>query len=242
MVLVAIMTEVDDSSLVFDFERFLERQEQYDGLFGETRRARRRPQKDVVCKHWVRNLCKKNDACEYLHEYDLDKMPECVYYVKDGECQNPDCMFRHVDVAARLVECPYYTQGFCKRGPSCTLRHVRRVACGDFLMGFCPNGPVCKFGHPKFELVVPGGMAAAMAAGRARAPATAAAPAAGGPGSYGGGGGGGGDLSSTRFSRHDPSVLFFCYQCGETSHPKTKVRYALCPPGHRRIHTHTCAF
>ena len=23
----------------------------------------------VVCKHWLRGLCKRGDACDYLHEY-----------------------------------------------------------------------------------------------------------------------------------------------------------------------------
>ena len=29
----------------------------------------------VVCKHWLRGLCKKGDDCEFLHEYDMSKMP-----------------------------------------------------------------------------------------------------------------------------------------------------------------------
>jgi hypothetical protein len=28
----------------------------------------------VVCKHWLRGLCKKGDLCDYLHEYDDDKV------------------------------------------------------------------------------------------------------------------------------------------------------------------------
>jgi len=31
----------------------------------------------VVCKHWLKGLCKKGDACEFLHEYNIRKMPEC---------------------------------------------------------------------------------------------------------------------------------------------------------------------
>jgi hypothetical protein len=33
----------------------------------------------VVCKHWLKGLCKKGDACEFLHEYNIRKMPECKY-------------------------------------------------------------------------------------------------------------------------------------------------------------------
>jgi hypothetical protein len=42
----------------------------------------------VVCKHWLRGLCKKGDNCEFLHEYNLRKMPECWFYSKYGECNN----------------------------------------------------------------------------------------------------------------------------------------------------------
>jgi hypothetical protein len=34
----------------------------------------------IVCKHWLRGLCKKGDLCEFLHEYDMTKMPECYFY------------------------------------------------------------------------------------------------------------------------------------------------------------------
>lgn len=38
--------------------------------------------KQVVCKHWLRGLCKKGDQCEFLHEYDLSRMPECFFFSK----------------------------------------------------------------------------------------------------------------------------------------------------------------
>jgi hypothetical protein len=31
----------------------------------------------VVCRHWLRDLCMKGAACEFLHQYDLSKMPLC---------------------------------------------------------------------------------------------------------------------------------------------------------------------
>jgi hypothetical protein len=37
-----------------------------------------------VCKHWLRGLCKKSDMCEFLHEYDESKMPECYFYATYG--------------------------------------------------------------------------------------------------------------------------------------------------------------
>lgn len=45
-----------------------------------------RNERAVVCKHWLRGLCKKGDLCEFLHEYDLEKMPECYFFTKYGMC------------------------------------------------------------------------------------------------------------------------------------------------------------
>lgn len=41
-------------------------------------------EKAVVCKHWLRGLCKKGDQCEFLHEYNLSKMPECYFFSNFG--------------------------------------------------------------------------------------------------------------------------------------------------------------
>ena len=41
----------------------------------------------VVCRHWLRDLCMKGSACEFLHQYDLSKMPLC----RHGErCKTSD--------------------------------------------------------------------------------------------------------------------------------------------------------
>ncbi|EJK49944.1 hypothetical protein THAOC_31122 [Thalassiosira oceanica] len=76
----------------------------------------------VVCRHWLRDLCMKGAACEFLHQYDLSKMPLC----RHGErCKVRDCPFRHINEADRL-ECVFYSQGFCIHGPFCRYRHVQR--------------------------------------------------------------------------------------------------------------------
>jgi hypothetical protein len=31
----------------------------------------------VVCRHWLQDLRMKGAACEFLHQYDLSKMPLC---------------------------------------------------------------------------------------------------------------------------------------------------------------------
>ena len=41
-----------------------------------------RADRTIVCKHWLRGLCKKGDQCEFLHEFDMAKMPECYFYAR----------------------------------------------------------------------------------------------------------------------------------------------------------------
>ena len=43
-----------------------------------------RGEKMVVCKHWLRGLCKKGDQCKFLHQYDVTRMPVCYFYSKFG--------------------------------------------------------------------------------------------------------------------------------------------------------------
>ncbi|PAV85013.1 hypothetical protein WR25_08356 [Diploscapter pachys] len=108
--------------------------------------------KAVVCKHWLRGLCKKGDQCEFLHEYDLTKMPECFFFSKYMACSNRECPFRHIDPETKIKDCPWYERGFCRHGPYCKHRHRRRVMCPNYLVGFCIDGPNCKYAHPTFNL------------------------------------------------------------------------------------------
>ncbi|KIW20082.1 hypothetical protein PV08_00657 [Exophiala spinifera] len=102
---------------------------------------------NYVCKHWLKGLCKKGDACDYLHEYNLRKMSECQFYNQNGYCQNGDeCLYVHVKEGSKLPLCEDYNKGFCDKGPSCGKRHVRRRLCEFYMAGFCPDGPNCKFG------------------------------------------------------------------------------------------------
>lgn len=128
----------------------------------------------TVCKHWLRGLCKKGRACEFLHEYELRAMPECWFFGKYGFCSNGDeCMYLHVDERMRVLECMDYRRGFCPKGarapftwllhfaltepflrsagPACAMKHIRRPVCPLYLNGFCPLGPECFLGHPKLE-------------------------------------------------------------------------------------------
>ena len=102
---------------------------------------------NYVCKHWLKGLCKKGDACDFLHEYNLRKMSECEFYKTNGYCQNGDeCLYVHVKEDSKLPMCEDYNKGFCEKGPKCGKRHVRRKLCEFFMAGFCPDGPECKNG------------------------------------------------------------------------------------------------
>lgn len=109
----------------------------------------------VVCKHWLRGLCKKGDSCDFLHQYDMSKMPECFFFTKFNSCTNKECTFLHIDPSAKKKNCPWYDRGFCRHGPICRLKHTKRVMCINYLVGFCPLGPKCRHVHPKNHNVNP---------------------------------------------------------------------------------------
>lgn len=109
-----------------------------------------RMDKNVVCKHWLRGLCKKGDDCEFLHVYDITKMPECYFYSMLNLCTNKECIFLHINPNDKVKDCPWYNRGFCRRGPDCRLKHIRRVICTSYLNGFCPRGNNCEAFHGKF--------------------------------------------------------------------------------------------
>jgi cleavage and polyadenylation specificity factor subunit 4 len=103
----------------------------------------------------MRALCKKGDACEFLHEYNLRRMPECTTFARHGTCPNgDDCVYPHLGRAAKRPSCPHYDRGFCPLGPLCARRHrARPRLCPFYLAGFCPNGRDCGEGaHPRFPL------------------------------------------------------------------------------------------
>ena len=45
----------------------------------------------------------QGDDCEYLHEYDMTKMPECYFFSKYGECSNKDCQYLHIDPNSKVI-------------------------------------------------------------------------------------------------------------------------------------------
>ena len=84
----------------------------------------------TVCKHWLRGLCKKGAGCEFLHEYNLRKMPECWFFAKYGYCASGDeCMYLHVGPHEKRPECKGFTRGFCRLGASLLLYETAVTEC-----------------------------------------------------------------------------------------------------------------
>lgn len=106
----------------------------------------------------MRALCKKGDHCEFLHEFNLRRMPECNTFARHGTCPNgDDCMYQHLDDFSRRPACPHYERGFCPLGPICANKHIRKAKiCPFYMAGFCPNGPSCTEGaHARFPQDLP---------------------------------------------------------------------------------------
>ena len=41
----------------------------------------------TVCRHWLRGLCMKGNACGFLHQFEAARMPVCRFFSKYGECK-----------------------------------------------------------------------------------------------------------------------------------------------------------
>jgi len=117
--------------LSFDFEAEIDTKDalrkaslKADGVVTTADSAATRGRHSMVCKHWMKNLCMKGDKCDFLHQFDPDRMPECMLWLKFGKCTDPDCTFRHVANEDR-PECQRYRLGFCRYGLMCRSRHDR---------------------------------------------------------------------------------------------------------------------
>ncbi|XP_039006971.1 30-kDa cleavage and polyadenylation specificity factor 30-like isoform X2 [Hibiscus syriacus] len=85
--------------------------------------AGRRSFRQTVCRHWLRSLCMKGDACGFLHQYDKSRMPVCRFFRLFGECREQDCVYKHTN--EDIKECNMYKLGFCPNGPDCRYRHAK---------------------------------------------------------------------------------------------------------------------
>lgn len=77
-----------------------------EGMNGGGRRSFRQ----TVCRHWLRSLCMKGDACGFLHQYDKARMPVCRFFRLYGECREQDCVYKHTN--EDIKECNMYVDFF----------------------------------------------------------------------------------------------------------------------------------
>jgi len=103
----------------------------------------------VVCKHWLKGLCQKDERCEYLHQYDLSRMPICSSITKGRPCTDENCVFKHNDPNQK--PCVKYAFGFCSKGPACKERHERTFQPPDYL----PDKYFAEIINPFFHTRVP---------------------------------------------------------------------------------------
>tara|TARA_B100000795_G_scaffold231114_1_gene188815 strand:+ start:90 stop:2246 length:2157 start_codon:yes stop_codon:yes gene_type:complete len=110
----------------------------------------------IVCRHWLNNLCMNGDRCEYLHQYDADRMPECFNGIN---CTKNDCPFKH-SAPRKARHCLFYKQGFCIHGPECKFDHEKlppesRPHYGDFSTPFDGKDTEKPENKPMGELAFP---------------------------------------------------------------------------------------
>ncbi|CAA0827573.1 30-kDa cleavage and polyadenylation specificity factor 30 [Striga hermonthica] len=94
-----------------------------DGMGGGGGGGGRRSFRQTVCRHWLRSLCMKGEACGFLHQYDKSRMPVCRFFRLYGECREQDCVYKHTN--EDIKECHMYKLGFCPNGPDCRYRHAK---------------------------------------------------------------------------------------------------------------------
>ena len=115
---------MDDLDVDFDFEDKLDANDtQPQAPPPELNERGRKNYRQTVCRHWLRNLCMKGNACGFLHQFDKSRMPTCRFFAKYGECKEPDCPYKHS--LEDIKDCNMYKLGFCIHGPKCRFRHVR---------------------------------------------------------------------------------------------------------------------
>lgn len=87
------------------------------------RKGKSKPVGGTVCRYWLENRCKKAENCEYLHERDEAKLPECPYSqnqmpnnfnIVNVSCNRINCPFKHTP--RQIKECVNYANGLCKEG------------------------------------------------------------------------------------------------------------------------------
>lgn len=120
------------------------------------------PPSSLVCKHWLRGLCKKGDACEFLHEYNLYVfLPSihciCSFLLTQIANSRPPPFPRLTLSSRKMPECNSFSRTrYCPNGDECLYLHIdpdsRLPPCPHYDKGFCPLGPRCSKRHVRKTL------------------------------------------------------------------------------------------
>ena len=185
--------------------------------------------KKVVCKHWLRGLCKKTDEdCDYLHRLDHGRMPECWCRLAPTSILDG---WSHPSVNPLVVLTLSAARRFFAHYGDCTnreciFRHVRpedkTLECPWYNRGFCKHGARCHHRHTRKKPCVrylggfcPDGPNCAFGHPKFEVPMMprppGSAPAIGGVGSGAAGGG------ETGGVKRDLSTIT-CFKCWQKGH------------------------
>ena len=52
-------------------------------------------QRTYVCQYWLQGKCNNKEYCNYLHMYDMTRLPPCYNIIRYGKCNNQECLFSH---------------------------------------------------------------------------------------------------------------------------------------------------
>lgn len=116
------------------------------GIYAHMETDSSRKTNKTVCKHYIRDQCKKGDDCEFIHEYAIDKLDLCKF---GDNCTNHYCIYNHKS-SKRADVCCSFARGVCLN-KTCDSRHIVYTLCPRYLAGFCPDGPNCTMQHPQLS-------------------------------------------------------------------------------------------
>jgi len=152
------MMELDESTLVFDFERAFIEQEQ-NALIRQ--QMVQEGLEDIqslengageICKFFLKGSCTKGNMCPFKHTKG-DRAVVCKHWLR-GLCKKGDaCEFLHEYDLSKMPECYFYSKfGECSN-PECLYLHInpedKVKECAWYARGFCKHGNRCRHKHVK---------------------------------------------------------------------------------------------
>jgi len=158
------MIDVDDNSLVFEFEKtFIDSEPSL--LRASTQLVPGATDMEVqmqdgnvevgageICKFFLKGSCTKGSACPYKHTRG-ERAVVCKHWLR-ALCKKGDsCEFLHEYDLSKMPECYFFSKfGECSN-PECMYLHInpedKMKECPWYARGFCKHGPRCRHKHVK---------------------------------------------------------------------------------------------